>query len=84
MFLDELYLSEVSDIACICPQLSLAMAALAVQISGEDWGQGGVVQWLGQELGSQPEAIPVLLELLAVFPQVTLTPSTYSVHLNDE
>lgn len=84
MFLDELYLFEVSDIDCICPQLSLAMAALAVQISGEDWGQGGVVQWLGQELGSQPEAIPVLLELLAVFPQVTLTPSTYHVPLNDE
>jgi transportin-3 len=46
------------------------MAALAVQISAEEWGQGGVVHWLGCELGSQPEAIPVLLELLAVFPQV--------------
>ncbi len=51
-------------------QLCLAMAALAVQLSAEEWGQGGVVHWLGCELGSQPEAIPVLLELLAVFPQV--------------
>lgn len=50
-------------------QLCLAMAALAVQMSPEDWGRAGVVQWLGQELANQPEALPVLLELLAVFPQ---------------
>lgn len=49
------------------------MAALAVQMTPEDWGRAGVVQWLGQELSSQPEAIPVLLELLAVFPQVSWT-----------
>ncbi|KAH9568191.1 hypothetical protein CY35_03G065200 [Sphagnum magellanicum] len=55
--------------ATVRTQLCLAMAALAVQISAEEWGQGGVVHWLGCELGSQPEAIPVLLELLAVFPQ---------------
>lgn len=54
----------------LCWQLCLAMAALAVQMAPEEWGRAGVVQWLGQELGSQPEAIPVLLELLAVFPQV--------------
>jgi transportin-3 len=56
--------------ATVRTQLCLAMAALAVQISAEEWGQGGVVHWLGCELGSQTEAIPVLLELLAVFPQV--------------
>jgi transportin-3 len=55
--------------AAVRTQLCLAMAALAVQMSPEDWGRAGVVQWLGQELANQPEAIPVLLELLAVFPQ---------------
>lgn len=47
------------------------MAALAVQMPPEEWGHAGVIHWLGQELGSQSEAIPVLLELLAVFPQVS-------------
>ena len=51
-------------------QLCLAMAALAVQMTAEEWGRAGVIHWLGQELGSLPEAVPVLLELLAVFPQV--------------
>ena len=59
------------------------LLGLSADISGEDWGQDGVVQWLGQKLGSQPEAIPVLLELLVVFPKVTLA-STYPVSLNDE
>ncbi|KAG0561064.1 hypothetical protein KC19_9G034400 [Ceratodon purpureus] len=55
--------------ATVRTQLCLAMAALAVQMTAEEWGRAGVIHWLGQELGSQPEAIPVLLELLAVFPQ---------------
>ena len=82
--MDELYLSEVSDIDCICPQLYLAMAALCLQMPTEVWGEGGVLQWLGQELGSQPEGIHVLVELVLVLFQVTLTPSTYPVPLNDE
>lgn len=55
--------------AAVRTQLCLAMAALAVQMPPEEWGHAGVIHWLGQELGSQSEAIPVLLELLAVFPQ---------------
>lgn len=64
-------------------QLCLAMAALAVQMTSEEWGRAGVIHWLGQELGSQPEAIPVLLELLAVFPQVSFTFVNILFWLND-
>jgi transportin-3 len=63
--------------------LCLAMAALAVQVTAEEWGRAGVIHWLGQELGSQPEAIPVLLELLAVFPQVSRTSVNILSWLND-
>jgi transportin-3 len=36
----------------------------------EDWGGGGVVNWLGDEMKSQQELIPGFLELLIVLPQV--------------
>eukprot|EP01018_Ginkgo_biloba_P002740 Gb_11037 [translate_table: standard] len=50
-------------------QVSVAMAALAVHVSAQDWGGGGVLNWLRDELGSQPEYIPSFLELLMVLPQ---------------
>ncbi|KAG6551513.1 hypothetical protein Mapa_006936 [Marchantia paleacea] len=50
-------------------QLCLGMVALAVHMAPEEWGTGGVVQWLGKELGSHADAIPCLLELVTVLPQ---------------
>ncbi|KAL3676845.1 hypothetical protein R1sor_026793 [Riccia sorocarpa] len=50
-------------------QLCMGMVALAIHMSPEEWGSGGVVQWFGKEVGSQVEAIPCLLELMTVLPQ---------------
>lgn len=50
-------------------QISLAVAALAVHVSIEDWGDGGVVNWLKEEMNSHPECIPSFLELLKVLPE---------------
>ncbi len=46
------------------------MVALAVHLPSDQWGSGGVVQWLGSQFGAQPDAIPCLLELVIVLPQV--------------
>jgi transportin-3 len=51
-------------------QLCLAMVALAVQLPSDQWGTGGVVHWLGSQLGAQPAAMPCFLELVTVLPQV--------------
>ncbi|MCO5614511.1 hypothetical protein L7F22_068794 [Adiantum nelumboides] len=53
-------------------QLCLALAALAIHISAEDWGKGGVMKWLKEELNSTNEGISSLLELLTVLPQVSI------------
>ncbi|CAM6084292.1 unnamed protein product [Calypogeia fissa] len=50
-------------------QLCLGMVALAVHMPSNQWGSGGVVQWLGSQLGAQADAIPCFLELVAVLPQ---------------
>ncbi|KAL5224275.1 hypothetical protein ABZP36_010914 [Zizania latifolia] len=50
-------------------QICIAMAALAVHVPVEDWGGGGIVNWLSDEMKSQPEFIPSFLELLIVLPQ---------------
>lgn len=50
-------------------QISLAVAALAVHVSVEDWGDGGVINWLKEEMNSRPECIPSFLELLKVLPE---------------
>ncbi|XP_044485028.1 transportin MOS14-like isoform X2 [Mangifera indica] len=50
-------------------QISIAVAALAVHISAEDWGGGGIVGWLRDEMNSHPEYIPGFLELLTVLPE---------------
>lgn len=57
-------------------QLCLGMVALAVHMPPEEWGTGGVVQWLGKELGSHADAIPCLLELVTVLPQVSWSLAT--------
>jgi transportin-3 len=50
------------------------VAALAVHVPAEDWGDGGIVKWLRDEMDSNPEYIPGFLELLTVLPEVyTLT-----------
>lgn len=46
------------------------MAALAVHVPAEDWGDGGIVKWLRDEMNSHPEFIPGFLELLTVLPEV--------------
>ncbi|XP_059641909.1 transportin MOS14 [Cornus florida] len=50
-------------------QISLAVAALAVHVSAEDWGEGGIVNWLRDEMNSHPECIQSFLELLRVLPE---------------
>lgn len=50
-------------------QISLAVAALAVHVSVEDWGDGGIVNWIRVEMNSHPEYIPSFLELLTVLPE---------------
>ncbi|GMQ10378.1 hypothetical protein CsSME_00053399 [Camellia sinensis var. sinensis] len=51
-------------------QISLAVAALAVHVPAKDWGDGGIVSWLRDEMNSHPECIPSFLELLRVLPEV--------------
>ncbi|KAL5722448.1 Transportin mos14 [Ranunculus cassubicifolius] len=50
-------------------QISLAVAALAVHVSAEDWGDGGILKWVRDEMNSHPEFIPSFLELLTVLPE---------------
>ncbi|GFP79961.1 transportin-3 [Phtheirospermum japonicum] len=50
-------------------QISLAVAALAVHVPGEEWGDGGIVNWIRDEMNSHPECIPCFLELLKVLPE---------------
>ncbi|XP_047316788.1 transportin MOS14 [Impatiens glandulifera] len=50
-------------------QISLAVAALAVHVSTKDWGDGGIVNWLRDQMKSHPECIPSFLELLKVLPE---------------
>ncbi|KAL8529708.1 hypothetical protein ACS0TY_006957 [Phlomoides rotata] len=50
-------------------QISLAVAALAVHVPAEEWGDGGIVNWISNEMNSHPECIPSFLELLRVLPE---------------
>lgn len=50
-------------------QISIAVAALAVHVPAEDWGDGGIVNWLRDEMNSHPEYVPGFLELLTVLPE---------------
>ncbi|KAL3835139.1 hypothetical protein ACJIZ3_009875 [Penstemon smallii] len=50
-------------------QISLAVAALAVHVPAEDWGDGGIVSWIRDEMNAHPEFIPSFLELLRVLPE---------------
>ncbi|KAL9688454.1 hypothetical protein QQ045_032875 [Rhodiola kirilowii] len=50
-------------------QISIAVAALAVHVSAEDWGDGGILNWLKNEMNSHQECIPGFLELLTVLPE---------------
>ena len=54
-------------------QLCLAIAAMAAHIPSKQWGQGGVVMWLAENLGrqSQEVALPCMLELLTVIPEAS-------------
>ncbi|KAF5954887.1 hypothetical protein HYC85_007743 [Camellia sinensis] len=53
--------------------ISLAVAALAVHVPAKDWGDGGIVNWLRDEMNSHPECIPSFLELLRVLPEMVRT-----------
>ncbi|KAJ7520942.1 hypothetical protein O6H91_19G031100 [Diphasiastrum complanatum] len=55
--------------AAVRTQLCLAIAALTMHMGSDEWGNNGVLQWLGSELGSRPDAVLALLELLTVLPQ---------------
>lgn len=50
-------------------QICIAMSALAVHVSAQDWGGGGILNWLRDELGSKPDCLISFLELLTVLPQ---------------
>lgn len=55
-------------------QLCLAIAAMAAHVPSQQWGGGGVVQWLADNVGRQRQdiALPCMLELLTVLPEVRL------------
>lgn len=53
-------------------QISIAISALAVHVSKEDWGSNGIINWIKEEMNSFPEHIASFLELLTVLPQVLL------------
>ncbi|KAH7433967.1 hypothetical protein KP509_07G095100 [Ceratopteris richardii] len=55
--------------ASVRTQLCLALAGLAMHISAGDWGRGGVVKWLKEELSVSNESVSSFLELLTVLPQ---------------
>lgn len=59
-------------------QISLAVAALAVQVPAEDWGDGGIMKWLRDEMNSYPDIVPSFLELLRVLPEVYANINSYS------
>ncbi|KAK8935810.1 hypothetical protein KSP39_PZI012852 [Platanthera zijinensis] len=50
-------------------QISIGIAALAVHVSVENWGDGGILKWISNEMGTHSEYIPGLLELLIVLPE---------------
>lgn len=58
--------------AAVRTQLCLAVAALAAHLPAVQWGPTGVVGWLAQRLGGEPQTVslPCMLELLTVLPQV--------------
>ncbi|CAL5393934.1 unnamed protein product [Camellia sinensis] len=58
---------------------SLAVVALAVHVPAKDWGDGGIVNWLRDEMNSHPECIPSFLELLRVLPE-RIPASTLASH----
>ncbi|KAK3157782.1 hypothetical protein QOZ80_2AG0127920 [Eleusine coracana subsp. coracana] len=62
-------------------QICIAIAALAVHVPVEDWGAGGIVNWLIDEMKAQPEFIPGFLELLIILPQET---SSYKIAARPE
>ncbi|EPS74265.1 hypothetical protein M569_00490, partial [Genlisea aurea] len=53
-------------------QISLAVAAFSVHVQAEDWGNGGIVGWIREEINSHPEYLPSFLELLQVLPEEVL------------
>ncbi|XP_074589780.1 transportin MOS14 [Curcuma longa] len=50
-------------------QICIAVAALAAHVSISDWGDGGVLNWISNEMRSNPEYIRSFLELLVVLPE---------------
>jgi transportin-3 len=59
------------------------VAALAVYVPAEDWGDGGIVNWLRDEMNSHPEYIPGFLELLAVLPEVHKKSCMFRIYICD-
>lgn len=63
---------------CATLQLCLALAALAAHTPATEWDEGatvgsegaGIIGWLQRQLGTQPDAVPALLEVLTVLVQV--------------
>ena len=69
----ELLLRYAAGSAPVRTQLCLAIAALAAHMPPQRWAPAGsAVAWLVQRLTKEPEqaALPCLLELLTVLPQV--------------
>ena len=61
---------KCSNVWQVRVQLSLAIAALSSHLPAAQWGEGGVVAWLGQHL-TGPAAMACMLEMLTVLPQVS-------------
>lgn len=71
----ELLVRYASAAAAVRTQLCLALAAMAAHVPAQQWGKGGIVGWLADNLGRQQQdvALPCMLELLTVIPEVSAT-----------
>ena len=71
----ELLLQFAAGPSTIRTQLCLAISALAIHVPAPQWEGGSVLQWFVRCVQRAPPdaALPCLLELLKILPQVCLT-----------
>ncbi|PWA56469.1 Armadillo-like helical [Artemisia annua] len=52
-----------------CEDSTWQLSRFYPMIEAEDWGDGGIMKWLRDEMNSYPDIIPSFLELLRVLPE---------------
>ena len=54
---------------------------MIVEVPAEDWGDGGIMNWVIDEMNSNPDIVPSFLELLRVLPEVLKFTGSLSILL---